>query len=127
MCGIAGFIDIQRNNPTHLIDSMCKIIRHRGPDDQGVWVGDDADHGIALGMRRLSIIDVSGGHQPIFNEDRSIVIVFNGEIYNYVELRAELEAAGHRLLQAGDVGNALEPDLVGSDLLERDRERLAGT
>ncbi len=95
MCGIAGFVDTQRDNPAHLIDGMCKIIRHRGPDDQGVWVGDAADFGIALGMRRLSIIDVSGGHQPIFNEDRSIVIVFNGEIYNYQELRQTLQIHGH--------------------------------
>lgn len=95
MCGIAGFIDTQGDNPGQLIDAMCKIIRHRGPDDQGVWIGDEADHGIALGMRRLSIIDVSGGHQPIFNEDHSIVIVFNGEIYNYQELRQTLQARGH--------------------------------
>ncbi len=83
MCGIAGFIDVQRSRDSaeQLIDSMCKIIRHRGPDDQGVWVGD----GVALGMRRLSIIDLAGGHQPIFNEDSSILVVFNGEIYNYRE------------------------------------------
>ena len=66
MCGIAGFIDRAQSRWEQLIDSMCRVIRHRGPDDQGVWVGD----GVALGMRRLSIIDLAGGHQPIFNEDR---------------------------------------------------------
>src|SRR5215471_9022587 len=93
MCGIAGFIDRQRNreNAEMLIDSMCRVIRHRGPDDQGTWVGD----GTALGMRRLSIIDLAGGHQPIFNEDKSILVVFNGEIYNYRELQEELKERGH--------------------------------
>lgn len=93
MCGIAGFIDAGRSpdDAGRLIDAMCQRIRHRGPDDQGVWVGD----GVALGMRRLAIIDLSGGHQPIFNEDRSVLVVFNGEIYNYRELQHELEARGH--------------------------------
>ncbi len=94
MCGIAGFIDKNSSyeNAEHLLDAMCKIIRHRGPDDQGMWFGD----GVALGMRRLSIIDLSGGHQPLYNEDQSIQIVFNGEIYNYLELQKELKAHGHQ-------------------------------
>jgi asparagine synthase (glutamine-hydrolysing) len=71
---------------------MCRTIVHRGPDDQGTFI----DEHIALGMRRLSIIDVAGGHQPIENEDGTIKIVFNGEIYNYRALRADLETAGHR-------------------------------
>src|SRR5258708_8391848 len=93
MCGIAGFIDARRNrdDASQLINTMCELIRHRGPDDQGVWVGD----GVALGMRRLAIIDLSVGHQPIFNEDGSMVVVFNGEIYNYHELQKELEERGH--------------------------------
>ena len=70
---------------------MCSAIVHRGPDDEGVYLGD----GVALGMRRLSIIDLEGGHQPIANEDGSVWIVFNGEIYNYRELRRELERRGH--------------------------------
>src|SRR5258708_26534489 len=70
---------------------MCAVIRHRGPDEQGVWVGD----GVALGVRRLAIIDVAGGSQPIFNEDQSILVVFNGEIYNHCELREELTRRGH--------------------------------
>ncbi|HEV2580665.1 MAG TPA: asparagine synthase (glutamine-hydrolyzing) [Ktedonobacteraceae bacterium] len=100
MCGIAGFVDaeIGLNQAEQLIDGMCQVIRHRGPDDQGTWVGD----GAALGMRRLSIIDVSGGNQPIFNEDHSILIVFNGEIYNYLELRDELQARGHHFATNSD-------------------------
>jgi asparagine synthase (glutamine-hydrolysing) len=99
MCGIAGFVESSTATAPFgpeagaaLVHRMCDVIRHRGPDDEGVWV----DQGIALGMRRLSIIDLSTGHQPIHNEDRSVWIVFNGEIYNYRELRRELEAAGHR-------------------------------
>jgi asparagine synthase (glutamine-hydrolysing) len=71
---------------------MCEQIVYRGPDDEGLYVAD----GAGLGMRRLSIIDLSGGHQPVFNEDRSAWIVFNGEIYNFPDLRPELESRGHR-------------------------------
>jgi asparagine synthase (glutamine-hydrolysing) len=93
MCGIVGLIDAGRSpdNAGRLIDAMCQRIRHRGPDDQGTWVGE----GVALGMRRLAIIDLSGGHQPIFNEDGSVMVVFNGEIYNYRELQRELQTRGH--------------------------------
>ena len=75
-----------------LVHHMCDQIIYRGPDDEGLYVAD----GAGLGMRRLSIIDLSGGHQPLFNEDRSAWIVFNGEIYNFPELRPELEKRGHR-------------------------------
>lgn len=94
MCGIAGFVGRPENydDAECLIDRMCQVIRHRGPDDQGIWIGD----GIALGMRRLAIIDLTGGHQPIGNEDHTILVVFNGEIYNYRHLQAELEQRGHR-------------------------------
>ncbi|MBV9691384.1 MAG: asparagine synthase (glutamine-hydrolyzing) [Ktedonobacteraceae bacterium] len=100
MCGIAGFIDVQHGHESAelLIDSMCKVIRHRGPDDQGIWVGD----GVALGMRRLSIIDLAGGHQPMLNEDGSILVVFNGEIYNYRELRRNLQDRGHQFQTESD-------------------------
>ena len=100
MCGIAGFIDVERSrdNAEQLIDRMCRVIRHRGPDDQGVWV----DDGVALGMRRLSIIDLAGGHQPIFNEDQSILVVLNGEIYNYRELQKELQERGHHFRTNSD-------------------------
>ena len=91
MCGIAGFIDEWDATKTRgaderaqILNRMCQVITHRGPDDQGVLV----QPGVALGMRRLSIIDLSGGHQPISNEDGSVTIVFNGEIYNYRELQS---------------------------------------
>jgi asparagine synthase (glutamine-hydrolysing) len=105
MCGIAGFVEspavaspFDAETGRGLIQRMCTVIRHRGPDDQGVFV----DSGVALGMRRLSIIDLSTGHQPIHNEDRTIWIVFNGEIYNFRELRAELAASGHRFYTSSD-------------------------
>src|SRR5665213_604221 len=104
MCGIAGFIDTPLAEPLNaeasqtLIRRMCDVIRHRGPDDEGVLV----EPGIALGMRRLSIIDLRFGHQPIHNEDGTISIVFNGEIYNFQALRAELIAAGHEFATSTD-------------------------
>jgi asparagine synthase (glutamine-hydrolysing) len=105
MCGIAGFVESSGAHAPfgpdaarHLIHRMCDVIRHRGPDDEGVFVAE----GVALGMRRLSIIDLSTGHQPIHNEDRTIWIVFNGEIYNFRELRAQLEAEGHRFYTSTD-------------------------
>src|SRR5438034_1763310 len=105
MCGIAGFVESSSvadpfgpDDSRDLIHRMCDVIRHRGPDDEGVLVSD----GVALGMRRLSIIDLSTGHQPIHNEDETVWIVFNGEIYNFRELRRELEAAGHRFYTSTD-------------------------
>jgi asparagine synthase (glutamine-hydrolysing) len=97
MCGIAGFVEPHGQGvgaaagASRRLQQMCDVIRHRGPDDEGMFVAD----GAALGMRRLSIIDLAGGHQPIRNEDGTIWVVFNGEIYNYRELRAELAAHGH--------------------------------
>jgi asparagine synthase (glutamine-hydrolysing) len=93
MCGIAGVVSTTResNITEALVHHMCNQIVYRGPDDEGLYVAD----GAGLGMRRLSIIDLSGGHQPVFNEDRSSWIVFNGEIYNFPELRPELESRGH--------------------------------
>lgn len=93
MCGIAGIIACENNaapRPEQL-HSMCEAMLHRGPDEQG----SNIQGGVALGMRRLSIIDLAGGSQPIFNEDKTILCVFNGEIYNYRELRQELEKRGH--------------------------------
>jgi asparagine synthase (glutamine-hydrolysing) len=100
MCGIAGFIDTEcaYANAEERIRVMCNLIRHRGPDEQGVWIG----NGAALGMRRLSIIDVAGGHQPIFNEDKSILVVFNGEIYNYQSLKQTLQERGHSFQTQSD-------------------------
>jgi asparagine synthase (glutamine-hydrolysing) len=93
MCGIAGVVSTTResNITEALVHHMCEQIVYRGPDDEGLYVAD----GAGLGMRRLSIIDLSGGHQPVFNEDRSSWVVFNGEIYNFPGLRPELESRGH--------------------------------
>jgi len=96
MCGITGFVDLwstkgSPTEPSRVLDVMCRVIQHRGPDDQGVFIKD----GVALGMRRLSIIDLAGGQQPISGEDGSATIVFNGEIYNFLELKHQLEARGH--------------------------------
>lgn len=89
MCGICGFIG---EGGRALLDPMVASLHHRGPDEAGAWTGE----GAALGMRRLAIIDVETGQQPMFNEDGTVAVVFNGEIYNFIELRAELAAAGHR-------------------------------
>jgi len=123
MCGIAGFVE--RHDSTAplgldasgtLVHRMCDAIRHRGPDDEGVWVAE----GVGLGMRRLSIIDLSTGHQPIHNEDRSVWIVFNGEIYNYRELRIELEAHGHRFYTATDTETIVHAyEQWGADAIRR--------
>ena len=93
MCGIAGVV-ARDDEVVDVADihRMCQAIVHRGPDDEGIY----AQGAVGLGMRRLSIIDLSGGRQPISNEDSSVWVVFNGEIYNFPELRAELESRGHR-------------------------------
>ena len=91
MCGFVGFCDDSKNKKK-IIRDMADIIRHRGPDSDGYYV----DNNIALGFRRLSIIDLDKGSQPIFNEDKDKVIVFNGEIYNYKEIREELKSKGHK-------------------------------
>jgi asparagine synthase (glutamine-hydrolysing) len=100
MCGIAGFVGFERERRVaeRELGAMCHAIRHRGPDDEGHFIAP----GVALGMRRLSIIDVGGGHQPIGNEDGGIQVVFNGEIYNHRELRAQLARDGHRLATHSD-------------------------
>jgi asparagine synthase (glutamine-hydrolysing) len=100
MCGIVGIVSaaVDDRIEAGTIHRMCQAIVHRGPDDEGIFVKD----GTGLGMRRLSIIDVEGGHQPVFNEDRSVWAVFNGEIYNFVELRAELESRGHHFYTRSD-------------------------
>jgi asparagine synthase (glutamine-hydrolysing) len=99
MCGIAGVLSFDER-PVGLdqVRSMCAAMCHRGPDDEGFH----EEPGVALGMRRLSIIDVEGGQQPVRNEDGSVWAVFNGEIYNFRELRDELERRGHAFLGASD-------------------------
>ncbi|MEW5946244.1 MAG: asparagine synthase (glutamine-hydrolyzing) [bacterium] len=100
MCGICG---IAPGADTNVIRSMCATLLHRGPDDEGYY----DDPGVSLGMRRLAIIDLRTGRQPIFNESRSLCIVFNGEIYNYRELRAGLESRGHVFTTASDTETIL--------------------
>lgn len=98
MCGICGYFGGMGESGAETLDRMNMRLFRRGPDDGGSFV--DANAGLA--MRRLSIQDVSGGHQPIFNEDRSVCVVFNGEIYNHAELRAELLARNHRFQTRSD-------------------------
>src|SRR5437867_6886998 len=94
MCGIAGLMKFGQDAraDSGAVRQMCAAMTHRGPDDEGVYT----DGPVGIGMRRLSIIDVAGGHQPISNETGTIWIVFNGEIYNHAELREKLERRGHR-------------------------------
>jgi asparagine synthase (glutamine-hydrolysing) len=102
MCGIAGFVNrdehLDAREARGVLERMCRVIAHRGPDDQGVMIEGAA----ALGMRRLSIIDLAGGHQPMSGCDRAVTIVFNGEIYNFRELQRELEERGHRFKTQSD-------------------------
>jgi asparagine synthase (glutamine-hydrolysing) len=102
MCGITGWIKLDKKdsapNTEAVLHSMCDRIVHRGPDSEGVWIDDN----VALGMRRLSIIDLKTGDQPVFSEDRSIVAMQNGELYNYREVRTELEKHGHHFTTQTD-------------------------
>lgn len=101
MCGIAGFMELsgQVNAAPSVLDSMLRALIHRGPDSQGTLV----EGSRAIGMRRLAIIDPQGSEQPLFNEDRSLALVGNGEIYNYIELREQLKARGHIFRTHGDM------------------------
>jgi asparagine synthase (glutamine-hydrolysing) len=100
MCGICGIVNFNATNPVNrsLVERMTSAQSHRGPDDDGYFV----ENNVGLGHRRLSIIDLSGGKQPIFNEDESVVVVFNGEIYNYADLTGDLIAKGHRFATRSD-------------------------
>src|SRR6266481_2864181 len=100
MCGVCGVYEFKTHKPVdqQILADMLHVLHHRGPDDAGVFFDKD----LALGMRRLSIIDLNGGKQPISNEDGSVVTVLNGEIYNYQPLRDELKSRGHRLVTASD-------------------------
>lgn len=123
MCGFAGFaITDSASDPRRVIELMGDRISHRGPDGAGYHV----DERMALAHRRLSIIDLEGGAQPIYNEDSSLVIVFNGEIYNYRELREELLAAGHVFSTASDTEVILHGyEEYGSGILDRLRGMFA--
>src|SRR5664279_884302 len=111
MCGITGFLDLTRQLPNNelkaTVTHMSDMIRHRGPDDSGAWV--DEQYGVALGFRRLAIIDLTpSGHQPMFSADERYVIVFNGEIYNFGDLRQELIGLGHTFRGTSDTEVMLE-------------------
>ncbi|NLL71178.1 MAG: asparagine synthetase B, partial [Epulopiscium sp.] len=90
MCGFCGFSDTQEQKE-EILHNMMQTIVHRGPDSEGMYIDDE----IALGFRRLSIIGLEDGNQPIYNENKNLVLVFNGEIYNFESLRKELIDAGH--------------------------------
>ena len=98
MCGITGKVSARRRVDPATIEQMCSVIEHRGPDSRGVHVKD----GVGLGIQRLRVIDLETGDQPIFNEDGTVAVVLNGEIYNYRELRAELRGRGHRFSTHSD-------------------------
>lgn len=96
MCGICGIVG--HSPDQELLVRMNNRITHRGPDDGGIYL----NQSVGLGHRRLSIIDLAGGHQPMFSEDRSVVLVYNGEIYNYLELKQELEKEKHQFKTHSD-------------------------
>ncbi|MDQ5912213.1 MAG: hypothetical protein QG568_428 [Patescibacteria group bacterium] len=115
MCGIAGILG-KPEKTSATIDKMVDVITHRGPDDRGVLVEKD----FAFGMRRLSIIDLGGGHQPISNEDDTVTVVFNGEIYNHRELRPELIALGHTFKTDSDTEGLVHLyEQYGPDMLRK--------
>ncbi|MEZ5306511.1 MAG: asparagine synthase (glutamine-hydrolyzing) [Pyrinomonadaceae bacterium] len=126
MCGIAGFIvpesKVPKEERERILDRMCRVITHRGPDEQGMTVEGRA----ALGMRRLSIIDLKSGQQPIYSMDGSKFIVFNGEIYNFRELKAELESLGYRFKTNSDTETIIHAyDEFGPKCLEKLRGMFA--
>jgi asparagine synthase (glutamine-hydrolysing) len=123
MCGIAGILshagELIRRDEVH---AMCSTLVHRGPDDEGIYTGP----GIGIGMRRLSIIDLDSGRQPVHNEDRTIWVVFNGEIYNFQELRLQLEKRGHRFYTRTDTEAIVHLyEDYGDDCVERLRGMFA--
>jgi asparagine synthase (glutamine-hydrolysing) len=113
VCGICGFVGL--DDPA-LLDRMCRVIWHRGPDHQGTF----HEGGVGLGNRRLAILDLAGGNQPIFNEEGTVLVVFNGEIYNFPSLRRKLEKKGHRFRTNCDTE-------VLVHLYEEKGERMAGS
>lgn len=123
MCGIVGFVSKNSNSADRsILEKMNAAITHRGPDDDGFYLNE----GVALGMRRLSIIDLAGGKQPIHNADKTKWIVFNGEIYNYRELRDDLEKRGHRFYTNSDTEAIIHLyDEYGADCLEHLRGMFA--
>ncbi len=121
MCGFVGFVD-KASNKKRIVKEMADIIIHRGPDSDGYYVGDD----FAIGFRRLSIIDLDGGSQPIYNEDNTKLVVFNGEIYNYKEIKEKLVKRGHKFKTDADTEVLLHGyEEYGNDLLNKLRGMFA--
>ena len=115
MCGIAGYISDRGYDP-HVLEAMTRALRHRGPDDEGYF----RKGPVHLGHRRLSVVDVAGSRQPLFNEDGSVVVVFNGEIYNFRSMREELIALGHVFRTQGDTEVLVHAyEQYGEDMLRR--------
>src|SRR5438552_12510677 len=99
MCGNCEILDMRgHRRPAEELEAMSRVLRHRGPDEQGTF----SSGSVALAFRRLSIVDILGGHQPMCNEERNVWIVFNGEIYNHADLRHDLEKRGHRFASHSD-------------------------
>jgi asparagine synthase (glutamine-hydrolysing) len=124
MCAICGIVNFNHSEPVDasVVAKMTRTLVHRGPDDAGLFV----EGQVGLGFRRLSIIDLSGGHQPIFNEDGSMAIIFNGEIYNYRDLAPELCAAGHTLKTRSDTETILHAyEEFGDDCVQHLRGMFA--
>lgn len=124
MCGFVGFTAVDYNSSinTEIIKDMADRIIHRGPDDDGYYV----DEHIAMGFRRLSIIDLEGSHQPMMNADGSVVVTFNGEIYNFQELRSELEGLGYSFVTNGDTETIVHGyEAWGTDVFKRLRGMFA--
>ena len=117
MCGLVGFIDNRsKAEKKKIIKSMSDKIIHRGPDGEGFFV----DNSIAMGFRRLSIIDLEGGNQPLYSEDENLVINFNGEVYNYKELREDLIEKGHIFKTEADTEVVLHGyEEYGTDILKK--------
>jgi asparagine synthase (glutamine-hydrolysing) len=118
MCGIAGYWHYKSGRPASsgVLQHMTRSLTHRGPDEEGYWV----DGSLALGMRRLRVVDLAGGRQPMANEDGSVQVVFNGEIYNHEELRLALEACGHRFRTRSDTESIVHAfEEWGPDCVER--------
>ena len=124
MCGIAGIVRVEHESPVDAADlhKMCAVIAYRGPDDEGIFTAG----GVGLGVRRLSIIDIAGGHQPIHNENKTIWVVLNGEIYNFRELRTDLEQLGHAFYTQSDTEVIVHAyEHFGSDCVQRFRGMFA--
>jgi len=107
MCGICGAVDFSGGvNAAEVVRVMTPTMQHRGPDDEGIsdfgFRSSDFPGSLAIGMRRLSIIDIEGGHQPIFNDDRTVGVILNGEIYNFMELQRQLAERGHKFHTRSD-------------------------